>query len=344
MANEEHLNVLGRGVRAWNEWREEQTGRGDKSRPDLSGANLAGGRFVRALFHRVDFAGADLSGADLTWANLYSADCRGANFEGADLHGATLHKTDLTDARLGGATLEYVVLTRAKLNNADISKSYVYGTAVWDIETAGLKQADLILSPEKKVIEAAGGGTPAEPVITINNFEVAPLLYSILKNANIGGVLEGVGDKTVLILGRFTPERKAVLERIHAVLRKENYVPILFDFEGPRQRSLTETVATLAHMSKFVVADITDASSVPQELARIVPWLPSVPVQPLLLKGRNSYGMFKDFRAYWWVLPVWEYRDIDDVQRMFRRKVIAPSERAVARARRQGAAGGGRRR
>lgn len=344
MANEEHLNILGRGVRDWNAWREEQAERGDRSRPDLSGASLRGGRFMRALFHRVDFADADLSGADLTWANLYSADCRRVDFGGADLHGATLHETDLTGARLGGATLEYASLTRAKLNDADISGAYVYGTAVWDVETAGLRQAELVLSPEKKVIERAPGGKPDEPVITINNFEVAPLLYFILKNANIRGVLEGVGDKTVLILGRFTPERKAVLDLVHGILRRENYLPILFDFEGPTHRSLTETISALAHMSRFIVADITDAASVPQELTRIVPWLPSVPVQPLLLRGRSEWGMFKDFRPYWWVLPVWEYKDSDDVRRMFRRKVINPAEKAVERARRQGSPRGGRRR
>lgn len=340
MANEEHLNVLGRGVRDWNSWREEQAERDNRFRPDLTGASLRGGQFMKAAFYRVDFVGADLSGADLTWANLYSADCRRTVLEGADLHGTTLHETDFSGANLRGAILEYASLTRAKLNDADISKCYVYGTAVWDVETAGLTQADLVLSPEKKVIDR--GGAQVEPTVTINSLEVAPLLYFILKNANVRAVLEGVGDKTVLILGRFTRERKAVLELIHGLLRRANYLPILFDFDGPSSRSLTETISTLAHMSRFVVADITDASSVPQELSHIVPTLPSVPVQPLLQEGKSAYAMFEHFRRYPWVLREYVYRDVDDIRRMFRRKITVPAEKAVLRARKQGHYRGGR--
>ena len=35
--------------------------------------------------------------------------------------------------------------------------------------------------------------------------------------------------KTVLILGRFTAERKAVLDALRDELRKRNYLPILFE-------------------------------------------------------------------------------------------------------------------
>lgn len=63
------------------------------------------------------------------------------------------------------------------------------------------------------------------------------------------------------ILGRFTEERKAVLEVIRNELRKRDYLPVLFDFEKPASRDLTETISTLAHMARFVMADITDAKS-----------------------------------------------------------------------------------
>jgi hypothetical protein len=41
----------------------------------------------------------------------------------------------------------------------------------------------------------------------------------------------------VLILGRFTEERKLVLDALREELRQRCYLPILFDFEKPRADS-----------------------------------------------------------------------------------------------------------
>jgi hypothetical protein len=130
---------------------------------------------------------------------------------------------------------------------------------------------------------------------------VLQFIYLLLNNEKIRNVIDTITAKVVLILGRLTPDRKIVLDAIRDDLRKRDYLPILFDFEKPTSRSLTDTISTLAHMARFVIADITDAKSVPQELMRIVPFLPTVPVQPLLLASQHEYGMFNDFRLYPWV-------------------------------------------
>ena len=88
---------------------------------------------------------------------------------------------------------------------------------------------------------------------------------------------------------------------------KRDYLPVLFDFDKPASKDLTGTVQTLANMARFVIADLTDPSSVPHELAMFVPGT-VVPVQPVLLEGQREYAMFVDLkRRYHWVLEPYCY-------------------------------------
>jgi hypothetical protein len=60
-------------------------------------------------------------------------------------------------------------------------------------------------------------------------------------------------------------------------------------------------------MARFVIADISDAKCVLQELQAIVPDLPSVPVQPVIIASQDEPRMFDFFRRYRWFLPVHRY-------------------------------------
>jgi hypothetical protein len=132
-------------------------------------------------------------------------------------------------------------------------------------------------------------------------------VYLLLHNEKIRDVIDTITSKSVLILGRFTPERKAVLDALREELRKRNYLPILFDFDKPASKDLTGTVQTLANMARFIIADLTEPSCIPHELAMLVPDT-VVPVQPILLSGQTEYAMFVDLKKrYHWVLEPYPY-------------------------------------
>ena len=276
---------------------------------DLARANLRQAHLRRADLTRANLTEASLMGAYLRQANLTKANLRGAGFKGANLMNARLAGVDLRQADISRA-----ILVEADLEDADLAGCHVYGVSAWDVHLAGAIQTGLVITPEDT----------AE--ITVDNLQVAQFIYLLLNNENIRHVIDTITSKVVLILGRFTPERKAVLDALRDTLRTKNYSPVVFDFEKSASRNLTETIRVLAGMARFVIADITDAKSIPQELMAIVPDLPSVPVQPLLLASQQEYGMFEHFRSYPWVLkeelydsPAQLVSDVDS-------SVIAPAE------------------
>jgi uncharacterized protein YjbI with pentapeptide repeats len=291
----------------------------DVSGAALSHADLFEARLIKACFPRANLSGANLTRADLTEANLTRADLTEAHLTGANLTGANLGMVDLTVSHLSGANLSRADLRGARLmmtnfEGANLTGCSVYGISAWDVNLVKAQQSDLVITQED------------QPTITVDNLEVAQFIYLLLHNEKIREVIDTITSKAVLILGRFTPERKAVLDAIREALRRRNYLPILFDFEKPASRDFTETISTLAHMARFIIADITEAKSIPQELERIIPGLPSVPVQPLLHVSAREYGMFEHFKRYPWVLEMYQYESLEEIIAALPEKVIVPAE------------------
>ena len=166
-----------------------------------------------------------------------------------------------------------------------------------------------------------------EPEITVDNIEVAQFIYLMLHNQKIRDVIDTITSKAVLILGRFTDERKAVLDALREELRKRDYLPILFDFDKPTSQTTDETITLLARMSRFVIADISDAKSVLQELRAIVPDLPSVPVQPIITATQKEPGMFDFFRNFRSFLKVHHYNNQQQLIADLGERVIGPAEK-----------------
>jgi uncharacterized protein YjbI with pentapeptide repeats len=301
----------------------------DLSDACLTRADLTHTKLMSAILDRTHLLRAGLSNADLTGIML-----RGANLTRADLRGAKLDRADFTDAilvqaRLSEASLRGTVLRRADLRDADLEASIllgcdlegatlrncrIFGTSVWSSKLEGAIQADLVITPREQV------------TITVDSLELGQFIYSLLDNERIHDVFDVISGKTVLILGRFVPERKIILDTIREQLRPLGYVPVMFDFKKARSQTTTQTVVTLAGMAFFVIADITHPVSAPQELEAIVPRFPLVPVQPIIAAGNKPWGMYDGIRrGEPQVLPVFEYKDLQDLVTSFESHVVKPA-------------------
>jgi hypothetical protein len=288
----------------------------------------------QADFTRSNLSSGWLPGADLRGSKLNSATARQTDFSCADLSGADCSGADLTKASLVGARL-----VRANLEGATLRGCYVYAVSAWNVRLDGADQTDLVITEPEDVhpdnpYEAERVPVPSGahaisslsgPPLSVDGLEVAQFLYVLLNNQRLRDVIDTITSKVALVLGRFTPERKAVLDALRDELRQCGYVPVVFDFERPASRDFTETISTLAHLARFVIADITDASSIPQELQAITPSL-AVPVMPVLLDGTDGYAMFPDLLKYPWVLPIYRYTDQSDLLSSLHSQVIAPAE------------------
>jgi hypothetical protein len=292
MADPDDLKMLQQGVDAWNAWRTDIT-------PNLSDADLRD---------------ADLRDANFSRTFLHSADLSDANFLDA-----TLREADLSRADLRGADLSYASLVDVDITNADLTGCRIYGVSAWGLKLSDeTKQQNLIISRWDE-----------ESKITVDNIEVAQFIYLMLNNQKIREVIDTITSKVVLILGRFTEERKKVLDALRDELRKRDYLPILFDFDKPTSRNTDETITLLARMARFVIADISDAKSVLQELRAIVPDLPNVPVQPVIIASQEEPGMFDFYRRFPWFLPVHRYDEPAQLLTELSDRVIKPSEAKV---------------
>jgi uncharacterized protein YjbI with pentapeptide repeats len=279
----------------------------------LDEANLSRANLRRANLRNASLIRADLSKAVLADGNLDATNLKEANLNEAQMHGALVSKANLTEANLTGANLKYSRLVEVNLEKAVLLNCSIYGISAWDLNLKGAKQSNLLIN------------RPEESTITVDNIEVGQFIYLLLNNQKIRDVINTITSKAVLILGRFTAEKKACLDALREALREHGYLPILFDFDRPSSRNLTETVTTLAHIARFVIADITDAKSIPQELQRIIPGLPSLPVQTILQSSDYEYGMFEDLLDYPWVLPPYKYDNTNHLINSLEEKVILPA-------------------
>jgi uncharacterized protein YjbI with pentapeptide repeats len=314
---------------------------------DLRGADLRGADLSKSWLHQADLTGANLEGARLDEALLLDSKLRDANLRGASLRqariegdkrlsypshivvganltGANLTSADLTGAQILDSSLAGVNLTDANIEGSTIVNAHVHGVSIWDLRGKPARQSQLI-------IRVRGGR------LEFNDLRAA-VFFNLLQNGlSLGDVVSISGKVSVLILGRFTDDnkndtddkktvnRKLVLEGLRGKLESLGFNPVVFDFERPEDRDLTEMIISLAAMSLFILADLTKPRSVPLELQATVPNL-MIPFVPIIQRGEEPFAMFKDLLGkHDWVLDVLEYDQLERLLAAFKEAVVVPA-------------------
>jgi len=150
-----------------------------------------------------------------------------------------------------------------------------------------------------------------------------------LDGLNFGDIMSELTRRRVLILGRFKDRRLSVLKAIAERLanHKNRYIPELFIFKRPDSRDLVESILGFASLSRFVIADLSEARSVQQELQAIVPNFQSVPIVPIINEDGREFATFASLaRRPNVIQPTLRYRNIEDLTRKIDRDIVPAAE------------------
>lgn len=283
---------------------------GEFNKSDINESTLKNSIFNGSNFSYASITNSDFTDSDFYFCTFFGAELVYSNFTNVEFSGSDMTYTNLSESNLMNTILNNVELHGAiflgtTIEGTNLSHSHIYGVSVWGSIGEPKEQLDLLITPWD------------EPEVTVDNIEIAQFIHLLLTNDKLKAIIDTITSKVVLILGRFSKNRKIVLESIKNELRKMDLTPIIFDFTKPGTRNLTETVGLLARMSKFIIVDITNPRSVPQELYSIIPHCPSIPIYPILERKQNKavkpYGMFADFKTYPNVSETFYYDKTDEI-------------------------------
>jgi hypothetical protein len=159
-----------------------------------------------------------------------------------------------------------------------------------------------------------------------------PAITRRLDGPGVNRVVSEVASRSVLILGRFSADRKPVLDLIRRELSagRRDYIPIVFDFDRPKELTMIEAVFRLAAVSRFVIADLSDPKWVLAELQKILMTLPLLPVVPIIDAAQKEDLVLEHIATYRTAHAIVRYRDGVHLRSILEDEILAAAERLYA--------------
>ena len=218
MANPKHLEILARGQKAWNKWREEHRTiipdlsrgnffQGNYSLHDFSNANLEYSMFISAETIEANFNGANLNNSCFSWANANRATFNYATLREAELDQVDFEEAWFKDANLQGAKLEKSFLCMAHFEGANLSQS--------DLGQADLSYTRLVKSNLSRAD------------LSTTNLMMARIIEADMSNAILNQTI--FGDATLTnVKGLDTCQHVGPSVLDHSTIEKSTKLPLSF--------------------------------------------------------------------------------------------------------------------
>jgi uncharacterized protein YjbI with pentapeptide repeats len=253
MANQNHMDIIKRGVDYWNTWRFNNShispslSEAGLHMAYLSKANLSKADLSDSVLRLADLNEANLKGADLYWANASEANLRCADLRDANLNGANMTGSNLRGTRLNSVNMSQANMSRAYISSSRLNNANLYG--------ADLRGADLSNSILK-------GANLVGANLTGANLEGADLTNAIVGATSFGNVdLSNVkGLESLMHIGSSTVG-------IDTVYMSKGKIPVLFLRNAGVPRHLIDYVEQFADQDKKYSSCLISYSQENEEFA-----------------------------------------------------------------------------
>jgi len=276
-------------------------------------------QFVECNLERSEFNRCVIEGSRsrFTDSNFKKSNFNFVEFSQVGFSGSILSNCVFKNCQLKELNFYEASLIKSEFYDCLIVDCDIFGANIWSIISENTTQKDLKIPFGQKTINRD------KEQITIDDIELANIVYLLAVNSNFTKFINQSKSNFVLILGRFG-ENLERLRKIKEKLRKENFSPIVFDFESPDTLDLIEMIILLSLLSKFIIVDLSEPKSVPAELQAILSTL-MIPVVPILNRNSTVYGTYSFTNRYSWVLPVLIFDNIEEVLKVFKKAIIDPA-------------------
>lgn len=346
-----HIDILSQGRKAWNDWmrinwkdlpkfevvsdrtlRNQQVtnlslGVADLCSLDLqkfkvfegynfkrvrfNKSNLNKVKFINCQFKKANFSGADLSNTtfqncsfeltNMLNANLSVGHFENCNFLGANLVATSLYKAIFKNCMLHNCNLMWAQIIETTFFDSSFYRCRLYAASIWNVNIENTSQTEFIITKREEI------------EISVDHLEIAQFLYLMINNSKIKNIIETLTSKIILILGRFTDERKPILNDIKDRIRTIGYIPVIFDFAKPEGKDYMEPVLLIAQLARFVIADFSDPKIILEEIPRIVDNTSTV-IIPIITLGQREPSTLYNMRINrLTILDTYHYSELEEL-------------------------------